>query len=62
MSRMTHRPRRQKLPGPEPWRALGHFNRGILWAELRARQQEEQRLTSQKRLDGRDPIECESGR
>ena len=61
LKRMKHRPR---LPVPETLLGLGPFKRGMLWAELRALQQEQQAVVQVERLVGRDPVDhprAESG-
>jgi hypothetical protein len=57
MSRMNHRSRHRKTPMPDTGLGFGPYKRGILWAELRARKQDEVSESRCKRLDGRDPFD-----
>jgi hypothetical protein len=57
VSRMNHRRRSLRLPKHERELGIGPFKKGMIWAELRARQQEHIVHACHQRLDARDPID-----
>jgi hypothetical protein len=57
MSRLNHRRRSLRLPKSIRQLGIGPFKKGILWAELRAREQEQVINACQERLDARDPVD-----
>jgi hypothetical protein len=57
LSRMNHRRHSLRLPKDNRQLGIGPFKKGMLWAELRARQQEQVVQACHQRLDARDLVE-----